>query len=139
MKLIYKFCLLLLVSSCSGQSNSNTDIDFTTKADKINEIISLYSDCDSFNGAVAVSHHDTVVYKKGFGFANMEWDIPNETDTKFQIASITKSFTAMLIMQLVSEGELDLKKPISTYLPDYPTEYANKINIHHLRVDCILQ
>jgi CubicO group peptidase (beta-lactamase class C family) len=62
----------------------------------------------------------------------MEWDIPNETDTKFQIASLTKSFTAMLIMQLVNEGKLDLKKPISTYLPDYPTEYASKINIHNL-------
>ena len=132
MKLLYKICLLLLVSSCSGQSNSNTDKDFTTKADKINEIISLYSDYESFNGAVAVSYQGTVLYKNGFGFANMEWDIPNETDTKFQIASITKSFTAMLIMQLVNEGELDLKKPISTYLPDYPTEYANIINIHHL-------
>ena len=62
----------------------------------------------------------------------MEWDIPNETDTKFQIASLTKSFTAMLIMQLVNEGKLDLEKPISTYLPNYPRENANKINIHQL-------
>ena len=62
----------------------------------------------------------------------MEWDIPNETDTKFQIASLTKSFTAMLIMQLVNEGKLDLQKPISAYLPDYPEENANKINIHQL-------
>jgi len=132
MKQIGKFCLLFLVISCSGQSNSTTDKDVTTKADKINEIISLYADYESFNGAVAISHQGTELYKKGFGYANMEWDIPNETDTKFQIASITKTFTSMLIMQLVSEGELDLNKPISTYLPDYPTENANKINIHHL-------
>jgi len=132
MKLTCKFCLLLLVSSCSGQSNSNIDKDFTTKPDKINEIISLYSDFGGFNGAVAVSHQGNVLYKKAFGFANMEWGIPNETDTKFQIASLTKSFTAVLIMQLVNEGKLDLQKPISTYLPDYPKENSDKINIHQL-------
>ena len=129
---MYKICLLFLVSSCSGQSNSNIDKDVITKADKINEIISLYSDFGGFNGAVSVTHQGKVLYKKGFGFANMEWDIPNETDTKFQIASLTKSFTAMLIMQLVNEGKLDLQKPISAYLPDYPEENANKINIHQL-------
>jgi len=121
-----------LVSSCSGQSNSDTDKGVKTKIDKINEIISLYSDYDGFNGAIAVSHKGNTLYKKGFGFANMEWDIPNKTDTKFQIASLTKSFTAMLIMQLVNERKLDLQKPISAYLPDYPKENADKINIHQL-------
>jgi CubicO group peptidase (beta-lactamase class C family) len=132
MKLLYKICLLFLVSSCSGQSNSDTDRGVKTKIDKINEIISLYSDYDGFNGAIAVSHKGNTLYKKGFGFANMEWDIPNKTDTKFQIASLTKSFTAMLIMQLVNERKLDLQKPISAYLPDYPKENADKINIHQL-------
>ena len=92
----------------------------------------MYSDYDGFNGAIAVSHKGNTLYKKGFGFANMEWDIPNKTDTKFQIASLTKSFTAMLIMQLVNERKLDLQKPISAYLPDYPKENADKINIHQL-------
>jgi len=132
MKLLYKICFLFLVSSCSGQSNSDTDKGVKTKIDKINEIISLYSDYDGFNGAIAVSHKGNTLYKKGFGFANMEWDIPNKTDTKFQIASLTKSFTAMLIMQLVNERKLDLQKPISAYLPDYPKENADKINIHQL-------
>ncbi|NER17559.1 serine hydrolase [Spongiivirga citrea] len=132
MKLLHKICLLFLVSSCSGQSNSNTDKGVNSKIDQIDKIISLYSDYDRFNGAVAISHHGDTLYTKGFGFANMEWDIPNETDTKFQIASLTKSFTAMLIMQLVNEGTLDLQKPISTYLPNYPKDNANKINIHQL-------
>jgi len=132
MKLVYKICLLLLVSSCSGQSNSETDKGASTKIDKINEVISLYSDYESFNGAVAVLHQGNTLYKKGFGFANMEWDITNETDTKFQIASLTKQFTAMLIMQLVNEGTLDLQKPIAAYLPNYPKDNANKITIHQL-------
>lgn len=62
----------------------------------------------------------------------MEWDIPNKVDTKFQIASVTKQFTAMLIMQLVAENKLELHKPISTYLPDYPKEQGDKITLHHL-------
>ncbi|MEE9438783.1 MAG: serine hydrolase, partial [Saprospiraceae bacterium] len=72
------------------------------------------------------------IYKKGFGFANMEWEIPNQSNTKFKIASITKQFTAMLILQLIAENKLDLHKPISTYLPDYPKENGEQITIHHL-------
>ncbi len=130
MKLAYKICFLFLVSSCIGQSNS--DKNFTPKAEKINQIIGLYNDYGGFNGAVAVSHKGEVIFKKGFGFANMEWDIPNESNTKSQIASLTKSFTAMIIMQMVDEGKLDLQKPISTYLPDYPKAVADKVNIHQL-------
>ncbi len=113
--------------SC-GQS----EIKNQTKSDKINELISLYSDYEGFNGSVLVAHEEKVIYKKGFGLANMEWDIQNQTDTKFQIASITKQFTALLILQLVAENKLDLHKPISTYLPDYPKENGNQITIHHL-------
>uniref|UniRef100_UPI00404A52D5 serine hydrolase n=1 Tax=Gelidibacter sp. TaxID=2018083 RepID=UPI00404A52D5 len=132
MKLLFKIFLLFLASSCSGQSNSNTNKDVITKVDKIKEIISLYSDYGGFNGAVAISHQDSIIFKEGFGLANMEWNIANESDTKFQIASLTKSFTAMLIMQLVNEGKLDLHKPIALYLPEYPEEAARKITIHQL-------
>ena len=87
---------------------------------------------EKFNGSVLVVEEGKVVYKKGFGMANMEWDIPNEADTKFRIASITKQFTALLILQLASENKLDLDAPISIYLPDYPKKNADRITIHHL-------
>ena len=103
-----------------------------TKIDKIDELISLYSDYEGFNGSVLVAHEGKIIYKKGFGFANMEWDIPNQVDTKFMIASVTKQFTAMLIMQLVAENKLDLHKPIITYLPEYPKKNGEKITIHQL-------
>ncbi|MGB3547956.1 MAG: serine hydrolase [Saprospiraceae bacterium] len=125
-------CLLLSINSCIGQSSAETEEISVSKAAQIDEIISLYADYGGFNGAAAVSHRDRVIYKKGFGFANMEWDIPNDIDTKFQIASITKSFTAMLVMQLVEDKTLDLEESISTYLPNYPKEVAEKVTIHHL-------
>ena len=62
----------------------------------------------------------------------MEWNIPNTTDTKFRVGSVTKQFTAMLIMQLVEEGKLKLDVPITTYIPDYPKDKGDKITIHHL-------
>ena len=128
--LLFIFSQYLVSTSCSQQQPKVSKV--TDKAFKIDSLVSLYADYEGFNGSVLVSHEGQIIYKKGFGFANMEWNIPNQTDTKFQIASITKPFTAMLVMQLVAEGKLELHKPISTYLPDYPKTNGNQITIHHL-------
>jgi len=106
--------------------------DTTRKVDNIKELVGLYSDYEMINGAILVVDQGEIIYKNGLGLANMEWDIPNKVDTKFQIASITKTFTSMLIMQLVAENKLDLHKPISTYLKDYPQVNGDQITIHHL-------
>ena len=70
--------------------------------------------------------------KREIGLADMEWNVPNQPDTKFRVGSITKQFTAMLIMQLVEQGKLKSDVPISTYLPDYPKKNGEIITIHHL-------
>ena len=103
-----------------------------TKVEQIEELLSTYEEYGKFNGSVLVSDQGKVIYKKGFGMANMEWDIPNEANTKHRLGSITKQFTAMLILQLVAEGKLDLQAPITTYLPDYPKTSGDIITIHHL-------
>ncbi len=103
-----------------------------TKVEQIDKLISIYEEYGKFNGSVLVSEQGKVIYKKGFGMANMEWDIPNQPNTKHRLGSITKQFTAMLILQLVAEGKLDLQEPISTYLPDYPKATGDIITTHHL-------
>lgn len=103
-----------------------------SKIDKLDELVSMYSEYGKFNGSVLVSDQGKVIYKKGFGMANMEWDIPNQPNTKHRLGSITKQFTAMLILQLVAEGKLDLHAPITTYLPDYPKASGDIITSHHL-------
>lgn len=123
--------LIILTNISCGQTNSQ-EIKESIYSDKINELVSLYSDYEGFNGSVLVSHEGKTIFKKGFGFANLEWDIPNQTGTKFRIASITKPFTAMLIMQLVAEGKLELYEPLSTYLPNYSKSIGAQITIHHL-------
>jgi CubicO group peptidase (beta-lactamase class C family) len=103
-----------------------------TKADKLDRLLSTYTEYGKFNGSVLVAEKGSVIYKKGFGLADMEWNIPNQADTKHRLGSITKQFTAMLIMQLVEQGKLKLDVPISTYLPDYPKKSGDVITIHHL-------
>jgi CubicO group peptidase (beta-lactamase class C family) len=61
-----------------------------------------------------VADNGKLVFKKGYGMANMEYSIPNTTDTKFRLWSLTKQFTAMLIMQLVEQGKLKLEGKIIT-------------------------
>ena len=70
-----------------------------TKVEQIEELLSTYNEYGQFNGSVLVSDQGKVIYKKGFGMANMEWDIPNQPNTKHRLGSITKKFTAMLMLQ----------------------------------------
>lgn len=103
-----------------------------TKVDKIDKLISIYAEYEKFNGSVLVAEKGKIIYKKGYGLANMEWNIPNDPATKHRLGSITKQFTAMLIMQLVEQGKLKLDVPISTYLPEYPRKNGDAITIHQL-------
>jgi len=123
---LFKF-LLLTVFVFSSQI-----IIPQTKAEKIESLLNEYYKFKVFNGSVLVAEDGKVIYKNGFGLANMEWNIPNTPDTKFRVGSVTKQFTAMLIMQLVEEGKLKLNVPITTYIPDYPKDKGDKITIHHL-------
>ncbi len=102
------------------------------KAQKIDALLKNYYDYGQFNGAVLVAENGRVIYKKGFGMANMEWEIPNQPDTKFRIGSVTKQFTAALIMQLVEEGKLKLDGKLTDYLPDYRKDTGERVTIHQL-------
>ena len=102
------------------------------KAEKIDALIRQYVANRQFNGAILVADKGKILIKKGYGMANMEWNIPNTASTKFRLASLTKQFTAMLIMQLVEQRKLKLNGNVTDYLPDYPKATGSKITIHHL-------
>ncbi|MHC0439105.1 serine hydrolase [Flavobacterium sp. 3-210] len=102
------------------------------KAKQIEQLLNKYNEYGQFNGSALVAENGKVIFKKGFGSANFEWNIPNQPDTKFRLGSITKQFTALLIVKLAEEGKIKLDVPITTYLPDYPKENGDKITIHNL-------
>ncbi len=85
-----------------------------------------------FDGTVLIAYRDHVILARGYGMANQQFQIHNTVDTKFFIGSITKQFTAAAILILKQRGLIDLDKPISTYLPDYPRPAGDKITIRQL-------
>jgi CubicO group peptidase (beta-lactamase class C family) len=102
------------------------------KAAKIDKLVLQYMDCCQFTGTVLVSDHDSVIFKKGYGLANREWNIPNTPDVKFRIGSITKQFTSMLIMQQVAKGTVKLDGHVSDYLPYYRKDSGARVTITNL-------
>lgn len=102
------------------------------KSAEINEFIQGFHDLKQFNGNVLVSQNGKVIFEKGFGYANFEWDIKNTPETKFRIGSVTKQFTSMLIMQLVQEEKINLDKTINFYLKNYRGDTGKKVTLHQL-------
>jgi len=102
------------------------------KASAIDDFVSRYVEYGRFNGSVLVAEGGEMIFKKGYGLANMEWNIPNQPSTKHRLGSITKQFTSMLIMQLVEEGKIDLQGTISDYLPEFRNDIGEAVTVHHL-------
>jgi D-alanyl-D-alanine carboxypeptidase len=88
---------------------------------------------DEFSGVVLVARNGTPVFERAYGFADRDRKKANSMDTKFNLGSINKSFTATAVSQLASAGKLSLKDPIGKYLPGYPNKTAaEKVTIQHL-------
>jgi CubicO group peptidase (beta-lactamase class C family) len=78
-----------------------------------------------------VARENQVLFDKGFGYADLEWQIPDSPDTKFRLGSITKQFTAAAILLLEQEGKLSTDDPVKKYLPDAPAAW-DKVTIYNL-------
>lgn len=103
-----------------------------SKNDKLSEIMSTYHRYNMFDGAVLVAENGKIIYMEAYGLANREWNIPNATDTKFMIGSISKPITATLMLILVQKGLVDLDKTIEDYLPEFKDKPAAKVTIRQL-------
>ena len=106
-------------------------IVFGQKA-QFDRIFDYYTSEKKFSGAVVVAANGKIEYLNGAGPANRENGTTLTTKSKFRIASVTKTFTATLIMQLYEQGKIDLNAPISRYFPEYKGEGGDKITIDNL-------
>ena len=114
--------LLLCAALATGQ-------DLAARLD--DAVKSLADNNRKFMGSVLVAKNNEVILSRGYGFANLEWDIPNTPDTKFRIGSISKQFTAACILRLAEQGKLSVNDPVKKYLDDAPPAW-DKITIHHV-------
>ena len=102
------------------------------KKTKLSETMQTYHNYNMFDGAVLVAENGKVIYKEAFGLANREWNIPNKTDTKFMIGSVSKPLTATLMLIQVQKGLIGLDKTIEDYLPEFKNKPAAKVTIRQL-------
>jgi CubicO group peptidase (beta-lactamase class C family) len=114
---------VIVVTSCAPKSNLETAF-----ATYMREAVDAWR----FQGSILVAKNDTVLFEGGFGLADKETGRKNKPSTQFPIASITKVFTAIAVMQLIEQGKLELDQPVTRYLRDYLPETGDRITIRHL-------
>ena len=99
---------------------------------QFDEVLNYYNSEKNFNGTILVATDGKIDYLKGKGLLDRQENKSINTQTKFKIASITKAFTAVLILQLYEQGKIDLQTPFGKYYPTYKGNAKNTVNIEHL-------
>ncbi len=99
---------------------------------ELGQVITRYAKEHKFSGSVIVQKKGRILNFSAYGMANIPYGIPNRPETKYQIASITKLFTTVLVLQLQEQGKLSLAGKIRDYLPDYSGEAGEKVSIRQL-------
>jgi CubicO group peptidase (beta-lactamase class C family) len=129
---IAKNALIVVCVLAPFISSAQRAVSKASPAAPIDQIMQARFAAGDFNGTVLVARQGKILYQRGFGLANREWNIPNDLETKLEIGSMTKQFTAMLVLQLVNEGKLRLDGHVSDYLPYYRHDTGNRITISQL-------
>src|SRR5688572_28757425 len=119
-----KFNFLLLLSLTAATCLGGDPV-------RMEKVVQSHVSHGGFMGSVLVARGADVVLSKGYGSANLEWNIPNSPATKFRLGSVTKQFTAAAILLLEERGKLKTDDPVKKFMSDAPTAWE-KITIYHL-------
>lgn len=128
-------CLFYLFSTFYSTSEAQTHANLSSfnqekKKEEIDSIIKAYAAINKFNGTALIHYQNKNIFERSYGWQDAEKKILNQDQSVYQIASLTKSFTALVIVKLSEEGKLSVKDPVSKFIPDYPR--GNEITIEHL-------
>ena len=118
----YFFLTSLLFTSCS--------VFCQDPSLRIDTLLNGYAKAMAFSGSVLVARQGEVLSNKGYGLKNISEKTMNDSNTVFQIGSITKQFTAAIILQLEEKHKLSVQDKLSKYIPDYPK--GDSITIENL-------
>jgi len=122
--LLWICSLICIFSSFSCEIHENSsELSESTIEKHIDKAFSFWQKPDSPGAAIVIIKNGKIFLKKGYGYANIEHDIPITTKTVFNIASLSKQFTAMAIALLAERGDLSLDDEIRKYLPEIPEAY----------------
>src|SRR5215831_8992385 len=115
----------------AGSRQSNGKSAPTPNLARMEQVVQSFVKDKQFMGSVLVARGQTILLDKGYGFANLEWNIPNSPTTKFRLGSITKQFTSASILLLEERGKLKVDDPVKKYMPDAPVAW-DKVTIYNL-------
>ncbi|WP_298895175.1 serine hydrolase domain-containing protein [uncultured Psychroserpens sp.] len=118
--------LLVPLKHLEAQNDASGEIE-----SKIDAIFKNFDDLNAPGATVAVVQDQKIIFKKGYGSANLEYGIPNSPSTIFHIASVSKQFTVFAILLLEKEGKLSFDDDIRTYIPEVP-DFGKTITLKHL-------
>jgi len=123
----------LMIGQGSAQAAGQVSGPVSEKdlASQIDKLLSGVYKPDGPGASILVKKQGKVIWRKGYGLANLELNVPVEPDMIFRLGSITKQFTAVAVLMLAEEGKLSLQDEITKFLPDYPTQ-GRKITVEHL-------
>jgi CubicO group peptidase (beta-lactamase class C family) len=118
LSLSFALAFLINVRTAVSQAESSD-----ARETRLEEVAKSYTSGNAFMGSVLITEGEKILLNESFGSADLEWNIPNGTDTKFRLGSLTKKFTATLILQLQQEGKLQTDTPVGRYLTDTPSAW----------------
>ena len=124
-KKLLSFVFLLTSLNAIAQESADTSI-----YQKLDDYIESAHAAGKFNGTALIAQHGRVVLQKGYGFKDVSTNSTNDINTIYQIGSITKCFTAVIILKLQEEGKLSVQDRLSKFFPDFPK--ADKIIVQNL-------
>lgn len=104
----------------------------TTLADELRAMVVRHAEEADFSGVCLVKQGDRELMHEAFGLAHRGYGIPNALDTRFDIASVTKVFTAAAVLQLVEQGKLTLDTAVMPYLELGGTRISDDVTVYHL-------
>jgi len=119
--------LYSLLFSCLALGQKVTD---SRVASQIEAYLKPFAEAGNFTGAVLVARKGRVLFRHAYGMASYELQSPNSPATRFHVASVSKPFTAMAILQLEEQGRLSVSDPVARFVPDFPN--GDRIKLEHL-------
>ncbi len=131
MRIFLALFMMLSIMLFSAVVQGDTDYPPTEQSARVDKIFERWNRDDSPGFAVGIFRHGRPLYVRGYGMANLEYDIPITSTSVFRTGSIGKQFTAMCIAMLAESGELSLDDDVRKHLPEM-YRYATPVTIRHL-------
>jgi len=103
-----------------------------TFSERLNQLLTDTSHKEQFSGVVKIQQNDDMLFEAAYGYANRSWKVKNRLDTRFRIASISKVFTAVAILQLIDKGKLTLDSSVIENLELGNTRIPKEATIYHM-------